>query len=191
MVILDNEQPSKRPQAERIARALHARGCQVRIAFMRTVKDPAENIDEARAVIDDAMAGPETVLPPPDAADRRSRYDWPHTAALLDHIDLIALVEQTVPLTHSLRGDCPFHGSKGAGLGQWLTLYEGDDGIWRWHCHTGPCGGGHAADWVARRDNITSDAALDLLADTHGIPTPREAQLADRQERYDQRKGYA
>ena len=186
LVVLDRDPGGpKLPQAQRIGRLLAARGCQVRIAFMRTVKDPSENIDEARAVIDDAMAGPETALPADTHTDRRSRWRWADVADVLAHVDLVELISQTVEL-RGLRGDCPWHGSQGAGLGTWLAVYEGDDGIWRWHCHSGPCGGGTAADWIALRDGIDRDAAISLLADNAGLPAdPDAADRAARRARYE------
>ena len=169
VVMYDNEAQSKLPQAQATARRLEQAGATVRIAFMRTVKDPSEDIAQAVEVIADTMAQPPPRLPPPPQAERRglSRDAVVEIAA---HVDLIELVSRTVELDHGLRGDCPFHGSMGEGSGAWLAVFEGDDGTWRWHCHSGPCGGGTAVEWVARRDGITLREAAAQI----NHPAPRK-----------------
>ena len=155
-------------QASNVARQLDRHGCEVRIVFMRTVKDPSEDIAQAVEIIGEALDEPPTHVPPEPYRPRR-RWSVKQIADLAAHIDLIELVGQTAAL-HGLRADCPFHGSMGAGRStQSLAVWQTDDGDWRWHCFSGDCGGGTAVEWIARRDGLDLDEAMHRIARDVGV----------------------
>ncbi|MBU0495142.1 MAG: DUF927 domain-containing protein [Chloroflexi bacterium] len=78
------------------------------------------------------------------------------TDYLLQRIDLRDLVQQHLGarLDRQGRGTCPLHHGDNATA---FSIFEGQDGRQRWHCHT-HCGGGDAIALVQRWRNLPDDA---------------------------------
>ena len=85
-------------------------------------------------------------------------------AAIRAKTDLLALIQQTVPLRRTGKewlGRCPFHDDQHASLS-----VNPAKGLWR--CWAG-CKGGDAIDWLMRIENIGKGAAIRRLASELGL----------------------
>ena len=61
---------------------------------------------------------------------------------------------------------CPFHQDEHPSF----SVFETDDGRWRWHCFAG-CGSGDEIDYLVMRQELTTGEAIEeylRLADDHG-----------------------
>ncbi len=89
-------------------------------------------------------------------------------ALVLDAVDIVALVGETVPLKKAGRrfvGCCPFHSEK--------TPSFGVDPVKKFFYCFGCKKGGNAIDFVIERDHSDFKTALHLLADWAGVELPK------------------
>src|SRR4030042_351922 len=91
------------------------------------------------------------------------------TRMILERIDLRALAEQAgARFNRSNRSQCPLHGGNNPTA---FAIYQGQDGVWRWHCYTN-CGepnGGDALVFYMRWKDVDFKTALTELARQAGL----------------------